>query len=806
MEPKDSSINYAFLAGGGEMGQLIRTMDWTHHLLNSIEHWPQSLRTTLSIILHSRFPTFLFWGPELICFYNDAYRPSLGDAGKHPTALGQRGEMVWPEIWSSIKPLIDQVMLGGDAIWSEDQLLPINRNGQMEDVYWTYSYSPVHNELGDVGGVFVTCTEATEKIRTLQSIEESKDQLHFAIEAAELGTWDLNPATNRFTGNDRLKAWFGLKPEAEIDLSMAIAVIAEQDRQRVEAAIQTAMQLSSGGYYNVEYAIIDPISKQERMVRAKGKAFFDASGKAYRFNGTLQDITEEVRARENEQKLLTLVENSVDLMSILELDGRNSYINKAGKHLLGIDEQEDVSQIPITDLHTPAQFEFVNTEIIPSVMQTGRWAGPFAVRHRKTGDVLPLFNNCLRIDNQLTGLPMAIGAVMRDLRPEIAAQKELEDSRERFRLLADFMPQFVWAADSTGFLNYFNQSVFAYSGLSKEAVMDNIWLQIIHPDERQATLEAWSRSLTTGDDFFFQHRFRRYDGEYRWQLSRAVPMKDSEGLIQWWIGTSTDIDDQKKMADELERMVQQRTLELHNSNQELIKTNHELEQFAYIASHDLQEPLRKIQSFSELLQLNQDDPEVAKQYLTKISSSAQRMADLIKSVLNYSRLSNAQDHYIETDLNQILSDVETDFELLIAQKGAIIQRSVLPVIEGSPTNLHQLFSNLIGNALKFSTQTPVIDISSETVWPTELEHLAGLNPKLSYIHVRVRDNGIGFEQEYAERVFTIFQRLNHRKSYAGTGIGLALCRKIVENHGGIIRAESAPNQGTTFHIYLPIRQ
>ncbi|MFD1140243.1 PAS domain-containing protein [Larkinella insperata] len=797
---------YRFLASGGEMGQLIRTVDWSTNPLGPIERWPQSLRTTLSLILHSKFPMFLFWGPERICFYNDAYRPSLGEIGKHPTALGQRAVDLWPEIWSTIEPLISQIMAGGEATWNEDQRFSIYRNGQLEETYWTYSYSPVHDESGAVGGVLATCTETTEKVTNLKGIAESKDQLMFAIDAAELGTWDLNPETNRFTGNDRLKSWFGLAPDAEIELPLALATIADEDRQRVIEAIETALQPSSGGNYAIEYTIVNPADQRKRRVKAKGKAVFDDAGKAVRFNGTLQDYTEEYRAGEEQQKLMTLVENSVDLMSVLGLDGRNTYINKAGRELLGIDDDQDVTQVPIADLHTPEQLEFVSSQILPTVMTTGRWSGQFAARNRKTGEIIPLYNNCLRIDDRLTGQPLAVGAVMRDLRPENTTKKALEESREQFRLLADFMPQFVWAAQPSGALNYFNQSVYNFSGLSAEDVQRHNWLRLVHPDERQATVDAWMNSVKTGESFVFQHRFRRNDGEYRWQLSRAVPMKNSEGVIQWWIGTSTDIDDQKKVADELEQMVQQRTLELHSSNQELIKTNHELEQFAYIASHDLQEPLRKIQSFSELLHLNLTDREMSGQYLNKISTSAQRMGELIKSVLNYSRLSNTAERFVETDLNQILAGVESDFELMIEQKGAVIRRSNLPVVEGIPMHLSQLFSNLIGNSLKFSATEPVIEITSQSLSAEEVAQIQGLRMDLPYVYIRVKDNGIGFEQEYAERVFTIFQRLNHTKSYSGTGIGLALCRKIVENHSGKITAESELGNGAAFHIYLPVKR
>ncbi|MFC3365314.1 hypothetical protein ACFOG5_19235 [Pedobacter fastidiosus] len=142
---------YEFLKGGGEMGQLIREYPWASTELGSPEQWPQSLKTTLSILIQSKFPMFLWWGPELICFYNDAYRPSLGNEGKHPLILGIRAIEAWPEIWDYIKPLIDQVLSGGEAVFNEDLLLPIYRNGEMENVYWTFSYSPVIDESGKPG-------------------------------------------------------------------------------------------------------------------------------------------------------------------------------------------------------------------------------------------------------------------------------------------------------------------------------------------------------------------------------------------------------------------------------------------------------------------------------------------------------------------------------------------------------------------------------------------------------------------------------------------------------------------------------
>ena len=267
--------NISFLPNSGEMGELIQQKNWNNTLVGNPDNWPQSLRTTLSIILNSKFPMFLFWGPELICFYNDAYRPSLGNDGKHPAILGSRGEDFWQEIWSEIKPLIDNVLAGQVADWSEDQLLPIFRNNKIEDVYWTFSYSAVNDESGKPIGVFVTCSETTNKVITLKKLEESQDKLKFAINAANLGTWDLNPLTNRLIYNEQLRYWFGLIPENEVDVLTAFDSIAEIDRQKTSDAMSAAMAPDSDGIYETQHTVINPLDGKERILLAKGQVFFN---------------------------------------------------------------------------------------------------------------------------------------------------------------------------------------------------------------------------------------------------------------------------------------------------------------------------------------------------------------------------------------------------------------------------------------------------------------------------------------------------------------------------------------------------
>jgi len=442
--PTSNLQTLEFLSGGGEMGELTRHYDWSANTVGPISSWPQSLKTTVSIILNSRFPMFLWWGEELIQFYNDAYRPSLGNDGKHPHALGQHGEACWQEIWPAIKPLIDRVFTGEYAHWSEDQLLPIYRNGKLEDVYWTFSYSPVKDERGKVGGVLVTCFETTEKITNLNKIAENEQQLRFAVDAADLATWDYNPVTNKFSGNDRIKEWFGLQPQAEIDLSLATAVMIEEDRERVILAIQKALDYSSGGDYDIEYTIINPLTNQKRIVRAKGKAWFHEEKIAYRFNGTLQDVTEQVNARkkieDSEQRFRSMVQQAPVAIGLTR--GRDMIfesVNAPMYELLG--KTEDIKGKYLTDVLPELEGQAI-LKIIREVYDTNIPYRGYAVpAHLKNGDKTELryFNVAYSLLHE-PGLEAAILHIATDVTEQVLARKKIEEADTRFRSLITSAP------------------------------------------------------------------------------------------------------------------------------------------------------------------------------------------------------------------------------------------------------------------------------------------------------------------------------------------------------------------------------
>ena len=286
---------------------------------------------------------------------------------------------------------------------------------------------------------------------------------------------------------------------------------------------------------------------------------------------------------------------------------------------------------------------------------------------------------------------------------------------------------------------------------------------------------------------------KRKDNSKFWGSVVITALHDEFRNVIGFTKVTRDLSEKKAAED----LIKQHALELEIKNKQL-------EQFAYIASHDLQEPLRKIQTFVQILEKRFDDNEIRHKYFTKINASAKRMTDLIQSVLHYSRLAQPNDLHESVNLNEVMNSVMNDYELLISEKNALVEYGQLPVIRGIKAQLGQLFANLLGNSLKFSNLAPKIAISSRLVLGSEIQHeFATANIAGEYVEVTFSDNGIGFEQQYVEKIFGIFKRLNSRDKFPGTGIGLALSKKIVDNHNGFITARSELGKGATFFIYLP---
>jgi PAS domain S-box-containing protein len=803
-----TTTNQDFLAKGGEMGALTRAKDWSKTAVGPIESWPQSLRTTLGILLNSKFPMFLFWGPEHICFYNDAYRPSLGMEGKHPHILGEKGADFWPEIWDFIKPLIDQVLTEGEATWHEDQFLPIYRNGKMEDVYWTFSYSPVNNDSGKIDGVLVICNETTDKVKILNKLEESNTRyLNNILQTPSAMCVFRGPEFVVEIANDLMLELWG-KKNIEVQNKPIFEALPEVKGQGLETILENVYQTGEKFEAHERLVKLPRESKIEDVyVNFVYEALKEPDGTISGIVAVANDVTAQVDARKKledaEQRARLAAEIAEIVTWDLNVPTQQLIYSENLPPLFGHKKNKKLSRPDI--LHQIHPDDLIILEKAYKVaLKTSIYK--YEARIIKADHSIAWIKAHGKIFFDENGEPLQMIGTIIDITDEKNSQQILMKSEEKFRLLADSMPQFIWTSDEMGNLNYFNKSVYTFAGLSEEEVNKDGWLQIVHPDDRELNINKWMEAIKTGNDFLLEHRFCRYDGEYRWQLSRAIAQKDEEGNIQMWVGTSTDIHDQKNFTDKLEKEVSERTAQLELKNKDLINMNIELQSFAYISSHDLQEPLRKIQTFASRL-ADLDDQNIsakAKTYLNRIEVSAKRMQTLIQDLLAYSRTNSADRVFVKTNLDEIAEEIQSDFSERIEETNAVIDFEPLGEATVIPFQFRQLLHNLIGNSLKFSKkgETPYIQIRANRIKGKEIE-IPVTYPEKMYYHLKISDNGIGFDDEYKERIFEVFQRLNTESEFSGTGIGLAIVKKIVENHKGIITAHSEKGKGATFEIYLP---
>jgi PAS domain S-box-containing protein len=385
----------------------------------------------------------------------------------------------------------------------------------------------------------------------------------------------------------------------------------------------------------------------------------------------------------------------------------------------------------------------------------------------------------------------------------IALSEKLGESENKYRQLANTMPILICVVNERNNVTLINDSFRELLNIPF-AFFDKTEISaFIHPDDVDGIIENWNKTKKSRTEFTTETRIRK-GSAYIWHLISIIPNSSQEGKSNSWLIYFVNINDQKKIVETLKDNTELKIIqhELEKANSKLLFKNKELEQFAYIASHDLQEPLRKIMIMISRAGENLTEELRKKYYFDKITTAAERMSALIADVLNYSRVDNNTLAFDEVNLNDIIVETLNDLSLVIDEKKAVVEVGTLPKVAGLSSQLRQLFFNLINNALKFSTENPVVRISSSVVAPDDLFY-DNLIPSRNYYVIKVADNGIGMDSQYSGRIFNMFQRLNKRDQFGGNGIGLALCKRIIENHNGMINFTSTPGTGTTFYIYLP---
>ncbi|ELR73033.1 Cyanobacterial phytochrome B [Fulvivirga imtechensis AK7] len=368
----------------------------------------------------------------------------------------------------------------------------------------------------------------------------------------------------------------------------------------------------------------------------------------------------------------------------------------------------------------------------------------------------------------------------------------LKKSEERYhKMIEEVQDYAIILLDTDGNISNWNKGAQQIKGYSEDEIIGKNFRIFYRQQDRDKKFPEQLIEMAKNDGRAIHEGWRvRKDGSTFWGSIVITALHDDENNIIGFSKVTRDLTERKQAEDKMKKYL--RDIEIRNR---------QLEEFAFVASHDLQEPLRKIQIFSELAERNIDDKEAAKRNLSKINSSAQRMVMLIKGVLEYSKLSRHEELFATVDLSKTLRNVREDFDLLIREKGADIIYTNLPTVKGIPIQIHQLFSNLLSNALKFTDRDPVIEIEAETLANEEIRKYPNLSANGKYIKFTFKDNGQGFDSRYSDQAFKLFQRLDH--SERGAGVGLALCKRIIENHKGHIEVLSKPNEGTTFLIILP---
>lgn len=815
IRPLAPQKNYAFLENGGEMGDLIMSYDWSKSVIGPPEEWPQSLRTTLGIVLHSAFPMFLFWGKELICFYNDAFRPSLGIDGKHP-AIGKEGREVWPEIWSFIGPLIDQVMTTGKPVWFEDQLVPFYRNGRMEDIYWTFSYSPAYGDNDEINGVFVTCTETTSKVQTIRKLVESEGRFRSLMSEAPIGVVVLSgPQHTVALVNNAFGKLIG-RTEEEL-VGKALFEVVPETSHFFSQIIESVTDNKESAYlYDHPYFVWLGEEKKTGYLNIVCQTYHEGDN-SFGMMVLCSDVTEQVLAREKvkeaEFRLRSIVESAP--FPIAVYTGKEMRIELANQAIMDVwGKGNDV----VGKLYTDVLPELTDQEIFSQVESVYTTGIPFHGRNQRVDLVVDgklqayyfnySFTPLYDFSGNIYGV-MNTAAEITDL--NLAKQKIEQSERNLRNMILQSPVAMCILMGPEHVVEVANDLIIELWGKTPEEVLHKPVFEGL-PDAREQGLEQILDNVyNTGERFIGKERqvalLRKGVGELLYLNFVYEPYRDGDGTIQGIMAIAIDVTEQVLARHKIEEIVAQRTRELARVNDDLQRSNEELAQFAYIASHDLQEPLRKIRTFSQMLENNLEEKldDSARNYFKKINTSSTRMHNLIRDLLDYSELMRKEDVYEDVNLNQILEQVKSDYELLMEQKGATIVSEDLPTIRAIPLQMSQLFGNLIGNALKFSkTGTPpVITISAAVPVADELR-AAGLAADRNYVRLRFADNGIGIKKEFSDRIFKIFQRLHRKSEYEGTGIGLAMCKKIALTHQGDINASGSSENGAVFNVYLPV--
>src|ERR1700733_14277870 len=624
-----------FLAGGGEMGALTRAHDWSSTPLGRPETWPQSLRTAVRILLNTNHPMFICWGSELIQFYNDAYRQTMGPE-RHPSALGQGGQECWAEIWHIIGPQIEQVMSGGGATWHENQFVPVTRHGQLEQVYWTYGFSPIDEDDG-ISGVLVVCRDVTQDYLASVALREREAELARVQQIGRIGGLevDLTPGFRNRRSPEYLLI-HGLPPDAANESHEDwVRRIHPEDREATERKFRDAVAANVRDY-RAQYRIIRPSDGETRWISVRSTIERDRHGKAVRLVGAHADVTEQVLAeqalRQSEAEFRTLAEAVPHHVWTARPDGLLNWFNPRVYEYAGsrpgeldgdkwgrIAPPDDISSAVAVWMQAIASGKAYEVEFrLRRADGAYRWFLARAVPARDDkGEIIRWIGTNTDVHDHKT-----IAGELAELNAPLAQRVE-EKTRERDRIW-NVSQDLLLVADRNGVWRTVNPAWTKTLGWSEADLLHRTseWLQ--HPDD-DGVMRAEVRKLGEAEATVrFESRFRHKDGSYRWLSWTGVSDRDHIYAVVRDITADKAAAERLKATDEA--LLQFQKMEA-------------VGQLTGGIAHDFNNLLTGIVGSLDLLQtrLNQGRTDNVARYIDAAMTSANRAAALTHRLLAFAR-------------------------------------------------------------------------------------------------------------------------------------------------------------------------
>ena len=644
--------------------------------------------------------------------------------------------------------------------------------------------------------------DVTEQYKMMQRLKESENHYKQAQHFAKVGNWEWHVPSGNVKWSDEIYNIFEVDDkQAPVTFDIYASYMHPDDKAAMTIRINEAVD--AGKDFELTHRIITA-KNNTKVVLILSYLQKDANGVITDIIGTAQDITEQHNILQRLQQSEHLYKQAQHLAKI----GNWTWHVKQNKmqwsdelyNIYGIEEAEQISYEKYL-MHIHADDRSVVEAHILNALQKKQ---PYEFMHRivTQDEIIKTVSSYGYPEMDVNGNVITVFGTMQDVTQQHKIEEELRNSINFVEKIAETSPTILYVLDLTeNQLLYINKEVEEVLGYTPEemtAMPAFSFLKMIHAQDLLKQPTRQTLHANTPDEITIQQaerRFKTKSGNWKWLLTRDVVFKkDEHGKPTQLLGSALDVTERLEMEKDLSQ-----------KNILLQQSNTSLQEFAYVASHDLQEPLRKISIFGDkILNTNNDNlTDDGKLYLSRMIDASNRMQNMINDLLSVSLIST-QKNYETYSLQTILSEVLQTLEYKIETTGANIHADPLPEARVNVSQFRQLFQNLLSNSIKFSKAglSPQINITCSLLTQAQVSTF-NLEKAPQYIELEFSDNGIGFEEEYSNKIFNIFQRLHGRSEYEGSGIGLAICKKIIENHGGVIYAQSVPGQGATFTVVLP---